>query len=75
MPKVDQQRSSMQGLPGNPEATARAVRYIYEALQAGRLKPKIDRVFPSLDRIQDAQRHMESGQQSGKIVVTVRPQA
>ena len=62
----------MQGLPGNPEARTRAVQYLYDALQAERLKPQIDRVFPSLDQIQDAHRYMESGQQSGKIVVTVR---
>lgn len=66
--------NSVQGLPGNPEARARAVHYLYGALQAGRLKPRIDRVFPSLDTIRDAHRYMESGQQSGKIVVTVRQQ-
>ena len=65
----------VQGLPGNPEARARAVQYLYDALQTGRLKLQIDRVFPSLDSIRDAHRYMESGQQSGKIVVTVRQQA
>ena len=64
-----------QGLPGNPEARARAIQYLYDALHAGRLKPQIDRVFPSLETIQDAHRYMESGQQSGKIVVRVRQQA
>jgi len=64
-----------QGLPGKPEARTRAVQFLYEALQAGRLKPRIDRVFPSLDEIQDAHRYMESGQQSGKIIVVVRAEA
>ncbi len=61
-----------QGLPGDAEATVRAVRYITNGLQAGgTLKPMIDRVFSGLDRIREAHRHMEASQQTGKIVVTV----
>ena len=37
----------------------------------GALKPIIDRTF-SLEAIADAQRYMESNQQKGKIVVTVK---
>jgi NADPH:quinone reductase len=65
----------VQGLPGNPEARTRAAQYLYNALQAARFKPQIDRVFPSLDTIQDAHRYLESGQQSGKIIVMVRQTA
>jgi len=54
----------------NPERLARGKSYIYDSLQAGRLKPIIDRTFP-LDNIVEAHRYMESNQQNGKIVVTV----
>jgi len=54
----------------NSERLARAKTYIYERLQAGELKPVIDRIFP-FDDIVDAHRYMESGKQKGKIVVTV----
>ncbi|QBQ99745.1 zinc-dependent alcohol dehydrogenase family protein [Paraburkholderia pallida] len=48
----------------------RAKRFITEGLASGALKPAIDRTFP-FERIADAHRHMEAGDQVGKIVVTV----
>ena len=54
----------------NPDRCARAKAWIYAALEARSLRPAIDRIFP-LDRIVDAHRYIESGQQTGKIVVTV----
>ncbi|CAB3794136.1 Quinone oxidoreductase 1 [Paraburkholderia caffeinitolerans] len=48
----------------------RAKRFITEGLASGTLKPAIDRTFP-FDRIVDAHRYMEAGEQVGKIVVTV----
>jgi NADPH:quinone reductase-like Zn-dependent oxidoreductase len=54
----------------NPELKPRAEHYIYEQLEKGTLKPKIDRTFP-FSQIVDAHRYMESNQQNGKIVVTV----
>jgi NADPH:quinone reductase-like Zn-dependent oxidoreductase len=53
----------------DPALRAQAERYIYEQLERGKLKPKIDRVFP-LSQIVEAHRYMESNQQNGKIVVT-----
>jgi len=44
--------------------------YVYEQLEKGKLKPKIDRTFP-LSKIAEAHRYMESNQQNGKVVVTV----
>lgn len=49
---------------------SRAKRYIYDGLQAGSLKPKIDSLFPFKD-IAKAHRHMASNKQIGKIVVQV----
>ena len=53
----------------NPEYQRRAVRYIYEALKSGQLKPKVDKVFDSIEQIGESHRYMESNQQNGKIVV------
>lgn len=52
------------------EALARAKKYIFDHLEAGDFKPRIDRLFP-LSEIVAAHRYMESNQQIGKIVVTV----
>lgn len=52
----------------NEARRARAVRFIAENVEAGRLRPVIDRVF-RLDEIVEAHRYLESGRQAGKIVV------
>lgn len=49
---------------------AEAKRYIFERLESGAFKPKIDKVFP-LAEIVEAHRYMQSNAQIGKIVVTV----
>jgi NADPH2:quinone reductase len=48
----------------------RGKRYVLGGLDAGWLKPVIDRVF-HLDEIVEAHRYMEAGRQKGKIVVSV----
>lgn len=55
----------------DPEKLARGKQYVYDGLQSGALKPRIDRTFP-LAAIADAHRYMESNRQKGKIVVTVK---
>ncbi len=54
----------------NPERLARGKEFVCNGLEAGVLKPIIDRTFP-LESIVEAHRYMESNQQKGKIVVTV----
>ena len=54
-----------------PELRAAGERYIYEHLEAGTFKPRIDRVFHGLDSIVEAHRYMESNAQIGKIVVSL----
>ena len=49
----------------------RSKAYVYERLQRGQLKPKIAKIFPFEDVI-EAYRYMESNEQIGKIVLTVR---
>jgi NADPH:quinone reductase-like Zn-dependent oxidoreductase len=55
----------------DPARLARARRWIVERLEAGALRPLIDRTFP-LDRIVEAHAYMESDAQVGKIVVTIQ---
>lgn len=53
-----------------PELRAKAEKYVFDHLQSGAFKPKIDRIFP-LAQIAEAHKYMESNEQIGKIVVTV----
>lgn len=50
--------------------TAKAQKYVFDHLEKGDFKPKIDRVFP-FAQIAEAHRYMESNEQIDKIVVTV----
>jgi NADPH:quinone reductase-like Zn-dependent oxidoreductase len=56
---------------GNPVVLEAAVAFIYDGIAKGKLKPVIGKVFP-LDQIVEATRFMESNQQVGKVVVTIR---
>ena len=55
----------------NPERLARARSYVYDRVQSGQLKPKIAKTFP-FDDVVEAYRYMESNQQIGKIVLTIK---
>jgi NADPH:quinone reductase-like Zn-dependent oxidoreductase len=54
----------------NPERLKPAKEYIFNALEEGKFKPTIDRVF-AFEDIVEAHKYMESNQQKGKIVVKV----
>jgi len=55
----------------NPERLARARSYVYDRVQSGQLKPKIAKTFP-FDEVVEAYRYMESNEQIGKIVLTIK---
>ena len=55
---------------GDPALQKRAVDFVLNGLEKGTLKPVIDRVFP-FDKIVEAHRYLEAGEQIGKIVVKV----
>jgi NADPH:quinone reductase-like Zn-dependent oxidoreductase len=57
-------------LVGDTVLRRQAERFIFEHLEQGKLRPRIDRTFP-LSQIVDAHRYLESNQQIGKVVVTV----
>jgi NADPH:quinone reductase-like Zn-dependent oxidoreductase len=54
----------------DPKLRAKAEKYVFDHIQAGNFKPRIDRVFP-FSKIIEAHRYMESNEQIGKIVVRV----
>lgn len=53
-----------------PERLETMKRYIYERLENGTFKPKVDRTFP-LDEAVQAYQYLESNQQVGKVVITI----
>jgi NADPH:quinone reductase-like Zn-dependent oxidoreductase len=53
-----------------PKLREKAEKYVFDQINAGKFKPRVDRVFP-LSQIVEAHRYMESNEQIGKIVVTV----
>ena len=57
-------------LVADPNAFAKAKKYVFDHLVSGSFKPRIDKTFPLRD-IVSAHRYMESNAQIGKIVVTV----
>jgi NADPH:quinone reductase-like Zn-dependent oxidoreductase len=54
---------------GSTMGTAEDFAGVYELVASGRVKPLVDRVFPLEEA--DAHRHLESGKQFGKVVLTV----
>lgn len=61
---------SLHQITKDPDRREKMKKYIFERLQDGRFKPKVDRTFP-LAQTQEAYRYLESNQQVGKIVITV----
>jgi NADPH:quinone reductase-like Zn-dependent oxidoreductase len=53
-----------------PKMRTKAERYVFDHVEAGGFKPRVDRVFPFAE-IVEAHRYMESNEQIGKIVVKV----
>ena len=54
----------------NPVVVRRMAAFLTAGLRSGALRPTIDKVF-SLDDVVDAHRHLERGQQVGKVVVSL----
>lgn len=54
----------------DPLLRPEAERFVFEQLEEGKLKPRVDRTFDLRD-IVEAHRYLESNQQIGKVVITV----
>lgn len=57
---------------GMPRMNARALAVLKELVDAGKLRPVIDRTY-LLEQIADAHRYVEQDHKKGNVVVTVRP--
>jgi NADPH:quinone reductase-like Zn-dependent oxidoreductase len=54
----------------DPLLRPKAERFVYEGLEHGKLKPRIDRTF-RLPEVVEAHRYLESNRQIGKVVIAV----
>jgi NADPH:quinone reductase-like Zn-dependent oxidoreductase len=54
----------------DPKLRVKAENYVFDHVNAGNFKTRVDRVFP-FAKIVEAHRYMESNEQIGKIIVTV----
>ncbi|GLW10140.1 NADPH:quinone reductase [Microtetraspora sp. NBRC 13810] len=70
MPALNIRTYTVHEITGDPARLRRAAAFVASGLRSGAFRPVVDRTFP-LEEIVQAHRHMESGTQFGKIVVTV----
>src|SRR5260370_11816966 len=59
------------GLPPKPGAVNRAKEFITKGLAAGKLTPKIDRVFNGLGEYQLANQYIATNSPNGKIIISL----
>ncbi|TQS26444.1 zinc-dependent alcohol dehydrogenase family protein [Microbispora sp. KK1-11] len=71
MPALNMRTYTVLEITKDPGRMRRAVAFVASGLRTGAFRPVVDRLFP-LEEVAQAHRHMESGTQIGKIVLTVR---
>ncbi|RJL27069.1 zinc-dependent alcohol dehydrogenase family protein [Bailinhaonella thermotolerans] len=69
MPALNMRTYTVLETMRDPERLRRGTEFVASGLRDGAFRPVVDRVFP-LEEIVEAHRHMETGDQFGKIVVT-----
>jgi NADPH:quinone reductase-like Zn-dependent oxidoreductase len=60
------------GMMATAKANKKDLLFIKELLEAGKVKPVIDRTYP-LAQVAEAIRYLETGRARGKVVITVEP--
>jgi NADPH:quinone reductase-like Zn-dependent oxidoreductase len=70
MPALNMRTYTLYETTTDPERLRRAEAFVASGLRTGAFAPAVDRTF-TLDEIVEAHRHIESGSQVGKVVVTV----
>ncbi|MGI5160649.1 zinc-dependent alcohol dehydrogenase family protein [Microbispora sp. CA-102843] len=70
MPALNMRTYTVLEITKDPERMRRAAAFVASGLRTGVFRPVVDRLFP-LEEVVQAHRHMESGTQIGKIVLTV----
>ena len=58
------------GLMGEAKANKNDLAFLKELLEAGKVKPVIDRCYP-LSEVAEAIRYLEEGHARGKVVITM----